>query len=389
MRQQKTENEKDKEALLKFMQDAECLDVLSKWTNDFNIFDVLKISRTEIRHSNLLSWLIDPNESHGLGDSFLYGIIVLLSKELDQRTALHLLSTDLYSYTVFREWNHIDILLLSHQNRVVLAIENKVGAHEHNSGNSEESQLVTYKNKISSQYYDYKKIYIYLTPDGEEPSDNDWITLNYSDVVNVLEKVYSSKANQLGSDVSLLIKNYIDNIKKNITMDQELINLCNSIYNKHRRALDLIFENRDDVVSQISNNCKSIIEQIPGVTFDNSSKSKRYLKFRTTGLTNAFQDIDPKYYYYQFEIDEKHITIMLEYHKEKFEELDENIYETMMEFRTKFKFRAEPTKADWVWYRVWTQKTDNVYDENWVKERIKKIMDIDGSSSLNNKKETE
>lgn len=38
-----------------------------------------------------------------------------------------------------------------------------------------------------------------------------------------------------------------------------------------------------------------------------------------------------------------------------------------IEFRTKFKFRAEPTKADWVWYRVWTQKTDNVYDENWVK----------------------
>ena len=389
MEQQKTGSESDKEALLKFMQDAECLDALSKWTNDFNIFDVLKISRTEIRHSNLLSWLIDPNENHGLGDSFLYGIIVLLSKELDQKTALHLLSSDLYSYNVFREWNHIDILLISNQNRVVLAIENKVGAHEHNSGNSEESQLITYKNKITSQYYDYKKIYIYLTPDGEEPSDNDWITLNYSDVVTVLEKVYSSKANQLGSDVSLLIKNYIDNIKKNITMDQELINLCNSIYNKHRRALDLIFENRDDVVSQISNNCKSIIEQIPGVTFDNSSKSKKYLKFRTTGLNDAFQGIDPKYYYYQFEIDEKHITVMLEYHKEKAEQLDDEIYETMMEFRKKFKFRAELTKPDWVWYRVWTHKTDNVYDENWIKERIKKIMDIDGSSSLNNKKETE
>ena len=80
MEQQKTGNESDKEALLKFMQDADCLDSLSKWTNNFNIFDVLKISKTEIRHSNLLSWLIDPNENHGLGDSFLYGIIALLSK---------------------------------------------------------------------------------------------------------------------------------------------------------------------------------------------------------------------------------------------------------------------------------------------------------------------
>ena len=80
---------------------------------------------------------------------------------------------------------------------------------------------------------------------------------------------------------------------------------------------------------------------------------------------------------------------MLEYHKEKAEQLDDEIYETMMEFRKKFKFRAEPTKPDWVWYRVWKHKTDNVYDENWIKERIKRIMEIDGSSSLNNKKETE
>ena len=44
MEQQKTGSESDKEALLKFMQDAECLDVLSKWTNYFNIFDLVQRS---------------------------------------------------------------------------------------------------------------------------------------------------------------------------------------------------------------------------------------------------------------------------------------------------------------------------------------------------------
>lgn len=115
MEQQKTGNESDKEALLKFMQDAECLDALSKWTNDFNIFDVLKISRTEIRHSNMLSWLLNPNESHGMGDSVLYGIIVKLSRDVDKQTSLRFLSSDLYSMNVYREWNHIGILLISHQ----------------------------------------------------------------------------------------------------------------------------------------------------------------------------------------------------------------------------------------------------------------------------------
>ena len=43
MVQQKTQNEYDKEALLRFMQDADCLDSLSKWTNNFNYCCPIKI----------------------------------------------------------------------------------------------------------------------------------------------------------------------------------------------------------------------------------------------------------------------------------------------------------------------------------------------------------
>ena len=123
----------DKESLLRFLQDADCLDSLSKWTNEFNIFDVLGVSRAEIRHSNMLGWLLDPNENHGLGDSFLYGIISKISQNIGTDNALHFLSSDLYTFNVRREWNHIDILLVSNHSKLVLAIENKVGSHEHNS----------------------------------------------------------------------------------------------------------------------------------------------------------------------------------------------------------------------------------------------------------------
>ena len=40
-------NNRDRDALLKFMQDAECLESLAKWTNEFNLFDVLKVSQGE------------------------------------------------------------------------------------------------------------------------------------------------------------------------------------------------------------------------------------------------------------------------------------------------------------------------------------------------------
>ena len=36
-----------------------------------NIFQILRITNNEIRHSNFFSWLLDPNQSHKLGDIFL------------------------------------------------------------------------------------------------------------------------------------------------------------------------------------------------------------------------------------------------------------------------------------------------------------------------------
>lgn len=44
----------DEEVLQNFLLDIDCLDELVPWTKRFNLFDVLKISRTEIRHSNIL-----------------------------------------------------------------------------------------------------------------------------------------------------------------------------------------------------------------------------------------------------------------------------------------------------------------------------------------------
>lgn len=372
----------NKESLLRFMQDSDCLESLSKWTNEVNVFEVLNISRAEIRHSNMLGWLLNPNENHGLGDTFLYGIISKLSQHIRQPEALLFLSSDLYSFSVFREWNHIDILLVSNQYKLVLAIENKVGSREHNSSGRSESQLVTYKERLLSQFKDYTTMLVYLTPDGDNPSDDDWIVLNYLDVVTILENVYKSKSCSLAGEASLLIRNYIKTIKKNIIMDQELVNLCNSIYNKHRKALDLIFENRDDVISQVSNNCKRILGDTKGVTLDDTSKSKIYVKFRTTGLEQNFGDVDHKYYYYQFEIKDDHITLMLEYHKEKYEELSDEISEKMKRVRSLFGISEKALKKDWVWNRVWTKRTNDLDDEKWIEEMITTLLKKDGTAAL-------
>ena len=65
----------DEEALKNFLLDIDCLEQLNEWTGKFNMFDILKISRAEIRHSNLLAWLLTPYENHGLYDSVIKGVI--------------------------------------------------------------------------------------------------------------------------------------------------------------------------------------------------------------------------------------------------------------------------------------------------------------------------
>lgn len=68
------------------MLDIDCLNELQPWTGHFNLFDVLKISKAEIRHSNMLGWLLNPNENHGIGDAFLKAVVQeMVVKDTDGR----------------------------------------------------------------------------------------------------------------------------------------------------------------------------------------------------------------------------------------------------------------------------------------------------------------
>ena len=47
---------------------------------DFNVFDVLQYAEFEIRHSNVLAWLLQPEESHRIGRLFLDRFLVCLKE---------------------------------------------------------------------------------------------------------------------------------------------------------------------------------------------------------------------------------------------------------------------------------------------------------------------
>ena len=132
--------------LKRFLLDIDCLCALENTT--FNVFDVLKISRTEIRHSNVLAWLLDPNANHGYSHNFLARLNSYLARDgfVSDKDVFKLLTMKYMDVIVLREWQNIDILIESKDEKYVLCIENKVDSQDHSG------QLDKYYDIIEEKY---------------------------------------------------------------------------------------------------------------------------------------------------------------------------------------------------------------------------------------------
>ena len=89
---------------------------LSQKMQTLNIFEVLGITNAEIRHSNFLAWLLDPNGNHGMGDKFLREFV----SKLGQREVV---PENVTVCIVRREWQHIDLLVLCQKEKYLLCVE--------------------------------------------------------------------------------------------------------------------------------------------------------------------------------------------------------------------------------------------------------------------------
>ncbi|MFY3455545.1 PD-(D/E)XK nuclease family protein [Achromobacter xylosoxidans] len=202
----------------------------------FNLFEALNITRQEIRHSRFLAYLLDPNETHGLGDQFLRAILRTTIGDDSQCpvSRLDVELKDLSDAAVYCERDHFDITVQIPELELLFVIENKVGAAE------SEAQLVTYRKRAQERYGEYRFLGCFLTPDGYEGADESWFTLSYGAVCEVLTRILGQEA--LAEDVTIAIKHYIELVQRRIMASPELVRACREIYLKHRAAFDLIVE---------------------------------------------------------------------------------------------------------------------------------------------------
>jgi hypothetical protein len=219
------------------------LEELEAQLEEFNIFEALGAVRVEVRHSDFLAFLLNPQQNHGLGDVFVKRLLqkaLSVAQNYTPITSLDLDIWDLDELTVQREWQNIDLFLFDDKTKIAVVIENKVSSSEHSG------QLRRYRKTIEAHYPGSKLLYLFLTPDGEEASDPNYISISYATVASIIENLIETRTSTLGPEVRILMTHYAQMLRRHIVSESELAELCRRIYRKHQRALDLIYEYRPD-----------------------------------------------------------------------------------------------------------------------------------------------
>ena len=105
------------------------------------------------------------------------------------------------------EYKNIDILIEFED--VVIAIENKIKISEH------DNQLAKYTETLAEDYPDHKVIKLFLSLAGEDPTEPDWIKLEYDSVLASLKSFPIS---------SEIIQDYAENLECLVSAKNEFLN---------------------------------------------------------------------------------------------------------------------------------------------------------------------
>ena len=227
-----------------FLVENQELEILNARLSGFNLFDVLRVDKAEIRHSNVLAWLLSPDGSHGLGPIFLRRFLSRLLMESAPENLSHTPSQvelmNLADVEVLREWQHIDVLVRSPGNRWCLLIENKIKSKE------SKGQLTRYMARVREEMPGYEVIPVFLTLEGEDPSEAGqkagFVPLSHVKVLELAEVIVKQHNSRIPQDAHTFLTHYLETLRRLTMQDQELIDLCKAIYRKHRAAIDLITE---------------------------------------------------------------------------------------------------------------------------------------------------
>lgn len=237
----------------------------------FNLFEAVGAVRGELRHSNFLAFLLSPHGSHGLSSQplqrILRGFIGQCPREARPIGSLKIAVGDLDGALVYRERDNIDLLVEIRELNLVVVVEIKVDAK------AGDGQLARYKALIKARYQGWRQLLIFLTPEGVEPEEDEWVAYSYIELARIIDTLAADSASSLPSEVALVLRHYVEMLRRHIVPDDELKELALQIYQRHREALDFIFECRPDISGSLLGAIRALLDAQPDLVADKQISS--------------------------------------------------------------------------------------------------------------------
>lgn len=219
--------------------------MLEKIRNEIKSFNPFTIFNAETKHPGHLrfwGWILNPNESHGCGSAFLDRFAQFI-RHLPAEIRTSILLSNHRHTEVHQAWNFKDLvvtnrkagwaLVIEHKAEIEPPLEEQLSAHQLGSQKDFEDGIYVHYIVISQRLFDARRF----------PGLDGYDTLLYQDSLLLLEQ--SIEHAQPSPEVELFIKSYIRYFNTfYMTHSRDLVHTAQSIYWKHREAIEFIIKNR-------------------------------------------------------------------------------------------------------------------------------------------------
>lgn len=239
----------------------------------FNVFEALGVARRELHHSSFLAFLLDPSESHGLRELFLRRFLqeTVRSAPHPVISAIELDAIDLKDIEIRREYENIDIFLRDRKNRILVIVENKVGSKQH------DDQLERYYVDMTERHPGHRFLGVYLTASGETSENDNYVSASYGMVRRLVDELLTRESVLMPPNVRSVLEQYVDLLGRRFMADQELRELCESIYRQHRQAIDILHDNRPDPFSRVFTIVEGLVKESGFTPAESDNVAMRFI----------------------------------------------------------------------------------------------------------------
>ncbi|OZM57184.1 hypothetical protein CIB95_06875 [Lottiidibacillus patelloidae] len=223
---------------------------LSSSMESFNPLKVLDVYNYELKQLNMLSWLLNPQENHRLGDYFIKEFInkVVISNEENEsvknlsQIELHL--SNFYDAQVTPHWKSlrksktIDLVIHSAKNNIVVIVLH----NEKKENISLHMQECYAMIKEDIKFTNAHVLPVYLTDTGEEAPLSNYCQLTYEDFLSLIDKTIEHHHGELSERIVLFLKDYLSLVNQELVQDEKLVTLCQSIYREHKDIIHWLLQ---------------------------------------------------------------------------------------------------------------------------------------------------